>query len=196
MGVRSPYGSLKLQAVIRSGAAGSLPRDTSQRLSTSEYDKRRLNDSDGYGFFRFRTRYIPLVAALDAFPEFAACFVRLHFRAEVPAFRTLLRNRLVPAHKIAVRVVGAPVKRLAALLRPPLGNLSSILGADDARWHGSSATALRKPAAAQEEPGPPMALEHWSAALVARVGCRFRWLPVALERSSEFTRLGVVFARH
>src|SRR5262245_30057973 len=54
--------------------------------------KGRPNRLYGYGFFSFRARYIPLVAAFDTLPELPARLVGLHFCAEVAALRALLRH--------------------------------------------------------------------------------------------------------
>src|SRR5215203_4161832 len=110
----------------------------------------RPNRLDRNGFLGLRACHIPFIPAFDAFTELAAGLVRLHFRTQVAALRTFLRHRLVPAYEIAVRVVGAPVERLAPLLGPAFRDLAAVLRADDARRHRPRSAALREPTAPEE----------------------------------------------
>src|SRR6185295_12723666 len=103
------------------------------------------------------------------------------------------RNGLVPTDEIAVGVVRTAVERLPPLLRPPLGDLTPILRTDHASGHGAGATTLRESTATEEEARAPVPLQHHGAALVTCVLRRFRRLPIALERPSELTRLGMIF---
>ena len=66
-----------------------------------------------------------------AAPIIAPRLGELRLGADVPALRAPLDNWLVPDDEVALRIVGAPIERLAALLGPADGDIAAILRGPD-----------------------------------------------------------------
>src|SRR5438309_10079301 len=88
-------------------------------------------------------RDFPFVLTLQAAPVIAARLRVLGFRADVAAFRTGLRHRLVPHDEIALGIIGAPIERLSALLGPAHRDLAAVARTVHSRRHGSRSTTSR-----------------------------------------------------
>src|SRR5207247_61105 len=118
----------------------------------------------------------------------------LRLGTNIAALRTRLGDRLVPNHKIALRVVGAAVERLPSLLGAADGDVTTILRTLHPSRHRARAATFRESAAAEEFSRAAVTNDHWRAALVTDLVRWLRRLAIAAQRTSVLAVLRMVLA--